>query len=128
MSFAYIFHEKNVISNNGFFFLLDYSFLFILFVWVKVAHVPWRKCTRLQHRWPGLQIWSPSPFLPVPGWCMAGEAAGNGSFPFSICLPSAATARSVGGRGGCSHSPSGPVHYLCLKLGWSPSGGMDPTP
>ena len=60
---------------------------------------------------------SPSPFLPVPWWCVEGGAAGHGSFALSICLPLCCDCGVWVGGGGCSHSPCGPAYYLCLGLG-----------
>ena len=78
---------KTKININPQILFFSFSFLFILIVWVKVAHVPWRNCTR-SAAW---MVWPTGlghlpPFLPVPWWCVEGGAAGHGSFALSICL------------------------------------------
>ena len=63
LSFIYIFRKK---KKNTFF-----SFSFILIVWVKVAHVPWRNCTRSATWmvWPtGLGHLPPSYLYPGGVW------------------------------------------------------------
>ena len=50
--------------------------------------------------WPTSRFGSPLPLLPVPGWCVKGEAACYMEvFCCPSVYPSAATARGVGGRG-----------------------------
>ena len=62
-----------------FFFFFFFSFLFILIVWIKMTHVPWRKCTRFATWmvWPtGLDYLLPSYLCPGGarrGGCWTGK-------------------------------------------------------
>ena len=121
LSFIYIFRKKktnkqkkNKQTNKQTFF----SFLFILIVWVKVAHVPWRNCTRSATWmvWPtGLGHLPPSYLYPGGAW------RGGGCWTRKFCIvhlsPLLLRLRGVGGRGRVFALPCGPAYYLCLGLG-----------
>ena len=77
-----------------------FSFLFILIVWVKVAHVPWRNCTRpaTWMVWPaGLGHLPPSYLYPGGAW--RGRGCWTRKFCFVHLSPPLLRLLCVGGRG-----------------------------
>ena len=76
-----------------------FSFLFILIVWVKVAHVPWRNCTR-SAAW---MVWPTGLGHLLPSYLYPGGACGGGCWTRKFCIvhlsPPLLRLRGVGGRG-----------------------------
>ena len=96
LSFIYIFIIKKEKKKK----MLFLMFSFFLIVWVKVAHVPWRNCTRSATWmvWPtGLGHLTPSYLYPGGAW------RGGGCWTRKFCIvhlsPPLLRLRVVGGRG-----------------------------
>ena len=115
------FRKKNDIFNNIFFFNL-FFFSSFLIVFDCLGQGDPRSLNELHYSATWMVWHTGLGHLPLLTCALVVRGGGmlldHGNIPMSICLSVCWRSPGVGlGGGGCSHSPRGPAHYLCLGLG-----------